>query len=77
VTRRLGDRHRDPDAVHLLHEAGCPQDRQQQRPHGAGLTDRLGTGGWKSFSQIVQLNADGSYQILDPASKQLVLIPRS
>ena len=44
-------------------------------PTAQGLTDRLGTGGWKSFGQIVQLNADGSYQILDATSKQLVLIP--
>ncbi len=44
-------------------------------PTAQGLTNRLGNGGWETFSQIVQLNADGSYQILDPNSKQLVLIP--
>jgi hypothetical protein len=44
-------------------------------PTSQGLTDRLGNGGWKSFNQIVQLNADGTYQILDATSKQLVLIP--
>ena len=42
-------------------------------PTSQGLTARIST--WKTFNQIVQLNADGTYQILDAASKQLVLIP--
>jgi Flp pilus assembly protein TadG len=42
-------------------------------PTSQGLTSRIST--WKTFNQIVQLNADGTYQILDASSPQLVLIP--
>jgi Flp pilus assembly protein TadG len=42
-------------------------------PTAQGLNSRIGT--WKTFSQIVQLDGNGQYTILDPASPQLVLIP--
>jgi Flp pilus assembly protein TadG len=42
-------------------------------PTAQGLNARISS--WQSFNQIVQLNANGQYTVLDPASKQLVLIP--
>jgi Flp pilus assembly protein TadG len=38
-----------------------------------GLNSRITT--WKAFNQIVQVNANGQYTLLDPTSPQLVLIP--
>ena len=40
----------------------------------SGLNSRMG-GGWETFDQIVQLDGNGQYTLLDPASPQLVLIP--
>jgi Flp pilus assembly protein TadG len=42
-------------------------------PTAQGLNARISP--WKAFSQIVQLNANGQYTVLDSSSKQLVLIP--
>jgi Flp pilus assembly protein TadG len=42
-------------------------------PVAQGLNSRITT--WKSFDQIVQVNANGQYTLLDPSSPQLVLIP--
>ena len=42
-------------------------------PTAQGLNSRITT--WKSFNQIVQLVGNNTYTILDPTSKQLVLIP--
>ncbi|MDX6534202.1 MAG: hypothetical protein QOF68_1946 [Gaiellales bacterium] len=42
-------------------------------PTAQGLNARISP--WKAFNQIVQLNANGQYTVLDASSKQLVLIP--
>jgi Flp pilus assembly protein TadG len=42
-------------------------------PVAQGLNSRITT--WKTFNQIVQVNANGQYTLLDPSSPQLVLIP--
>jgi Flp pilus assembly protein TadG len=42
-------------------------------PVAQGLNSRIPT--WKPFNQIVQVNANGQYTLLDPSSPQLVLIP--
>jgi Flp pilus assembly protein TadG len=42
-------------------------------PVAQGLNDRIAT--WKPFDQIVRVNGNGQYTLLDPSSPQLVLIP--
>lgn len=43
-------------------------------PVAQGLNSRMSSG-WKTFSQIVQLGANGQYTVLDPDSPQLVVVP--
>ncbi len=43
-------------------------------PIAQGLNSRM-SGGWKSFSQIVQVDGNGQYTLLDPNSPQLVVVP--
>src|SRR6476619_3520915 len=43
-------------------------------PVAQGLNSRMSSG-WKTFSQIVQLAANGQYTVLDPNSPQLVIVP--
>jgi Flp pilus assembly protein TadG len=43
-------------------------------PIAQGLNSRM-SGGWKSFNQIVQVDGNGQYTLLDANSPQLVLIP--
>jgi putative Flp pilus-assembly TadE/G-like protein len=42
-------------------------------PVAQGLNSRITT--WKPFNQIVQVNGNGQYTLLDPSSPQLVLVP--
>lgn len=42
-------------------------------PVAQGLNSRITT--WKTFNQIVQVDANGQYTLLDPSNPQLVLIP--
>jgi hypothetical protein len=43
-------------------------------PVAQGLNSRMASG-WKTFSQIVQVGANGQYTVLDPNSPQLVVVP--
>ena len=43
-------------------------------PVAQGLNNRM-TAGWESFNQIVQVDGNGQYTLLDPNSPQLVVIP--
>jgi hypothetical protein len=43
-------------------------------PVAQGLNARM-SNGWESFNQIVQVDGNGQYTLLDPNSPQLVLIP--
>ena len=43
-------------------------------PIAQGLDDRM-SGGWQTFNQIVTPIGNGQYDIKDPTSKQLVVIP--
>jgi Flp pilus assembly protein TadG len=42
-------------------------------PTAQGLNNRVSS--WKTFNQIVQLNANGQYTVLDATSPQLVMVP--
>jgi Flp pilus assembly protein TadG len=46
---------------------------QNAGPTAQGLNTRIST--WKTFNQIVQLEGNNTYKIIDPNNKQLVLIP--
>jgi Flp pilus assembly protein TadG len=43
-------------------------------PTGQGLSERV-PGTWQTLNQIVQQNPDGTWTVVDPASKQLVMLP--
>jgi Flp pilus assembly protein TadG len=43
-------------------------------PVAQGLNTRMSSG-WQTFSQIVQVGANGQYTVLDPDSPQLVVVP--
>jgi Flp pilus assembly protein TadG len=43
-------------------------------PVAQGLNNRM-SDGWETFSQIVQVDGNGQYTLLDPTSPQLVLVP--
>lgn len=43
-------------------------------PVAQGLNSRMASG-WQTFSQIVQVGANGQYTVLEPDSPQLVVVP--
>ena len=43
-------------------------------PVAQGLNSRMASG-WKTFNQVIQLNANGQYTVLDANSPQLVVVP--